>query len=255
MAIAAIALFAIAVLVAFFTLPLEGRRSLYAMGRFCLLSLVSVGGILLLDAVTVTAKCLKLTPPTVSSLFHNTHFNQFRMGKMLLNIRDQIKKMEEIFTVLLETQAPVDRQIKQHFMGRNSLTLQENQVDGWSLTMPGVALVASQLAKKHELSNFFVCETLLDFEKKLQEVIQSPGDLRCSMVTGSYAYPYAVQKGIAPWQHKIAIVVEKRGDRVQIALMDGDIDPPGCNASSTQQFLTIKDRKTMTLVSTIFRLR
>lgn len=93
----------------------------------------------------------------------------------------------------------------------------------FSMWMPGVALIASQLAEKKKLQGLYVCHTLEAFASKLHEVSNNPNDQRCAFIVSgvmSGFNPFDNYKTNFP-QHKCTACVEKKNGQLTIALLDG----------------------------------
>lgn len=96
--------------------------------------------------------------------------------------------------------------------------------------MPGTALVGAYLAGKRKLKGLIVCNTLDAFQSKLTEVVNSPGDQRAAFIIPTFkGGSQNSGKGFVPnfAQHKVPIVLEKIGNELHIACLDGQ--PTGQN--------------------------
>lgn len=100
-------------------------------------------------------------------------------------------------------------------------------------TMWGVALMADYLMTKHNRNDLFVCETLLAFQKKLEEIDKGPNTRVVLIVPTHRAALTCNQKRVENCrksqhrspdyhaQHKMAVFVEKTDGKIDICIMDG----------------------------------
>lgn len=98
----------------------------------------------------------------------------------------------------------------------------------FGLWMPGIALIASQLAEKKRLQGLYICLTLEAFASRLQEISNNPNDHRCAFVVPAFMSGYnPYYKPNFP-QHKCAVCVEKKNGFLTIALLDAQPDRTNC---------------------------
>ena len=112
-----------------------------------------------------------------------------------------------------------EKQMKKH---GSLVDIQYNQLFGGlglnagvsGLWMPGVAMIATHLKEKKGLDGLFVCAHRKALCAKIEEIIANPKDQRCALITGTSNddkdFPL----------HKMAICIEKKDGRLQIAVLD-----------------------------------
>lgn len=125
------------------------------------------------------------------------------------NVKSAVKQMQERYERVGD---------KKGFFGRVNFVPRN-----FGLWMPGVALVADHLAKKHKVANLFTCETLEDFQKKLNEFLNRPGVFKGAFILPTFnAGMQGLAEGIKPNfpQHKLTVAVEKSEERLFIAILD-----------------------------------
>lgn len=112
---------------------------------------------------------------------------------------------------------------KNHTVKKYPLMGPVNWIPGkFSLWMAGVGLVASYLSQKHHVEGLYVCNTLEAMTQKLNEVLENTLDQRIAFVIPTFSSgTSSLFKPNFP-QHKIAILVEKHGDKTKIAILDAD---------------------------------
>jgi hypothetical protein len=91
------------------------------------------------------------------------------------------------------------------------------------LQMRGVSLLASYLQIKKGIQGLYVCTSLEALKAKIEEISQSPSDMRCALVVPA-ALESRNEKSpeyeTFAQHHKVTVCVEKKGNSLKIALLD-----------------------------------
>lgn len=89
-----------------------------------------------------------------------------------------------------------------------------NMPSNFSFWMKGVAFLASYMSAKKNIQGLYVLRHTEDLEVKMEEIIKNPADQRVAFIVGiSRDYPFVPQ-------HKIPVLVEKKGGQVTVAVLD-----------------------------------
>lgn len=89
----------------------------------------------------------------------------------------------------------------------------------FGLHMPGVALIASHLSKKHRINGVFVCQTIEAFMSNLEKIATGGLDVRYALIVAGCSSGY-FEKNYP--QHKLSVCIEKKGNEIKIAVLDPD---------------------------------
>ncbi len=81
--------------------------------------------------------------------------------------------------------------------------------------MPGIALIATHLAEKHDLKGLFVSGSSQATLKKVQEILDNPEDQRCALIVENHAIGSSFTVG-----HVVTICLEKKDGKLSIAHLD-----------------------------------
>jgi hypothetical protein len=96
----------------------------------------------------------------------------------------------------------------------------------FGLWMPGVALVVAYLKNKYGYKEFYVCETLEGFAKKLEKFTNDSELKRGVFIVPCFGSDYWSAEGVEGFkpnfpQHKVAVVVERhQSGSIKLALLD-----------------------------------
>jgi hypothetical protein len=89
-----------------------------------------------------------------------------------------------------------------------------------SLTMKGMALIASYLRSKHRLENLYVVEGKESLNSLIGKMIQKGENLKFAVIVPYYAILDKAQRGVAPWQHKICLGFEIKDNCINLYNFD-----------------------------------
>jgi hypothetical protein len=102
----------------------------------------------------------------------------------------------------------------------------------FGLWMGGMALIVSHFIEKYGFKEFYVCETLEGFSKKLEQFVENPQAKRGAFIVpcfaaGSQHHGVGFRPNFP--QHKVTVVVEKvpLSGQIKLAILDGQ--PEGNN--------------------------
>lgn len=120
--------------------------------------------------------------------------------------------------------------------GNNSSQFQSNsykaplgfihQIPGnFGMWMPGVAFIASYLAKKKQIEGLRVCQSLEALASQIKEIALNPSDQRYAFIVGALASRNNFEVNFP--QHKVTVCVEKKEGKLTITLLDAQ--PEGTN--------------------------
>jgi len=94
------------------------------------------------------------------------------------------------------------------------LGLVYNVPASFSFWMKGVAFLASYLTAKKNIQGLFVCRKIENIGSKIEEMKSAPVGKKIAVIVGvSQSYPHYPQ-------HKMAVLIEKKEDRLDIILAD-----------------------------------
>ena len=118
------------------------------------------------------------------------------------------------------------------------------------MQMPGVAIIATYLRRKHGLKNLFVCSSLEAFREKLNQIDGLKEDVRCALILPQETdFEKSVHHYFGYAGHKTVACVEKKGRDVRIALIDalGDFPEFFQEGNKTSSFTILQYIKTSSL--------